>query len=110
MKRNSSICSSVCGAKSEWPPSDGTTLIAVVIVVPDQNRLAQSGASSDQRRGCRRVHICLRIENAEILRRKMFDAVAGGAEIVEHDYFFNFDGVDERLRNPPSREDSVART
>src|SRR5437879_12092865 len=55
---------------------------AVAATIPHKKRLAKTGTGSKQRARPARLRVA-RIQDAKILRRKMFDAVARGAEIIQ---------------------------
>ena len=82
MNFRSSICWGVRGAKSEWPPSEGTTRTRVV---PKQNGLAQAGAGRDQGTSAAGIWFA-NIQDSHLVGSQMIDTVTPRAKIVhQHD-------------------------
>ena len=96
MNRSNSICCSVCGAKSECPPSDGTMRYRP----PSQTKIdcpspvpAASSAIVPPGSGLPMI------QHAKFFRPEMLDAVPGRAEIVHQ---HNLLDIQFPLENPAS--------
>ena len=65
---------------------------AVAASIPDENGLAKTGASGEQ---CARATMlgAARIENAEIFGRKVLDAMASGAEVIQENHMGTFSSL-----------------
>src|ERR1700675_1779657 len=74
----------------------GHHLVAIFIFIPHQNRLPQSGPGREQSFSAA-VFDLTSIENAKIFSRKVFDTVAGGAQIVQNDNLSYVQLVDKIL-------------
>src|ERR1700736_5583693 len=72
----------------------GHYLVAIFIFIPHQNRLPESSPGREQSFRAARFELTY-IENAEIFRRKMFDTVACGTQIVQNNNLFHLQFVDK---------------